>query len=700
MQVDAGVQPTNMTDLNDHLFNFIKTQVPDGNENELYNRFCDKMYTDSNYRGFSVNFALGQPVTFEHIRGVNPNGININIICFGKEFYYYMCYIRFLFGINGLNEANTYNITLYCDHITLDYWEQNITQQNYIINSGIQYTPRNNFIELLAETFPNGAEHTRRNMYTNDPFLRENVHIRIVTSNHSLMSTIGYKRGLINIVSKQFQMVYSMTIDDNISGIYNAVLNCPKRRCLERQHCNPPINFALKSQNIGVAQPANNVEKPVLAKKRKEKQADYDLRASQNEAYQAKLAAEYYPYNNLQMSFLLHANTESIISLYIILYGQINDTDCGMIGIMKGAGMGENDINKPNLLSSKIYKLVLFNNTMVRHNYNPFATKFLEDMMFNLDAAYLNCRVNTQYYLRFAHKTPSDNEDCFSVTINEHNYAFNIPVFIIMYLVTDLLKNSVTLGTIPLNPSFNHDGESLVGLTGNSKYLKFHFILFVCLYIQKFLPTMDSIKDFTSLDDSAQFPLLNGILKKYNLEILDPIRDNPENTREVTLKILDIKNYDGTILSLGNNENFFKYIIKFLYYEIEFMKGRGLNPEYNTKLIELKELFEKLKINGTVDRVQTLFETYMPDQESSEEYEKRMAGSKKRGRREKYLKYLNKYLSSINPNHKLLTELDIDMNENVNEKYLEYKQKYLQIKQNNSNGFVSMVNNLLLMFNL
>ncbi len=55
----------------------------------------------------------------------------------------------------------------------------------------------------------------------------------------------------------------------------------------------------------------------------------------------------------------------------------------------------------------------------------------------------------------------------------------------------------------------------------------------------------------------------------------------------------------------------------------------------------------------------------------------------KRAKRSKYLKYLNKYFHIKNPNHKFITENDVNLNisnELINKKYIKYKQKYLIAK--------------------
>lgn len=875
-------QPANVLDTRPKVGGQVLTEEAVANNDIAYNLYCRKMYLDSNptiykvvidqdgirfvpvrldmdqrtftdilaaeplsftqdvinsFYGFGDNAAIAEPA--------NPE-VNINIICFGKEFYYYMCYIRFLFGsstsinvqnslghiitinafnengnptmvqitvpginaagqpivvpvtnaagepilipvnavsvgqniivapgeepvrvtsLSNINNETTYNINLYCDNDTYNFWNTNIGTPNYILRVAEPYTPTNNFIALLAETFPNGAEDNRRRVYTNDPFLNQNVHIRIVTSSHYLMSTIGYKRGLINFMSGyMFNYNYSKTIDDNISGIYNNIAVCNHRNCLQEKQC---LQVPVGQEQIEIS-----ADKLVL----------------------------------------MNQQSISIIDLYDRLKRQVPNSI--MIGIIKGQAMHMNTAGRVIEGSCAIYKLVLFNNTNLKNLkiiYNPFAISFLEDMMFNLsvkeapvkgmggfvnkkkqkEEQISNCKVDGHFFLRFAHNNIDDNEDCFNVTISTLPYKFNKHSMFLMYICSKIISDTILNADASEPIYYYKKKENLLGqFNTESKYRKFHFILFMCLFIQKFFPNnqplvLNNSSSCVGLSDCSKFLVTFYEFIKNSILVVDDRQDNsisisvaPEFYQKIlivlkgeydeiqaefrTQPILEQPHVYSYVTQLYNinREALFEKSVMHIHNKLPITTIADLYEYYllikhmpeaqriilkftipdedhdqNKIIIREGQIYPRLNLDlheGTLlhnlhlattisrkrERYRSPYEEYLDAQYADPAEE----GTKKRkGGREKYLKYLNKYLFSINPNHKLLTELDIDMNENVNEKYLEYnhffsgkddprkdifhkkyllyKEKYLQIKQNNSNGFVSMINNLLSVFN-
>jgi hypothetical protein len=123
--------------------------------------------------------------------------ININIICYKKNLLYYLHYIRFIVGT--FTEKYTYYIRLYCDRTTFENWQKNCTSIQ--INNNSKNLPSlRNFIDIL-ETY---YDWPNFDLYNNDYFSHEQMNISIIVSDHYLMQTVGYKRGLINYLSRYY----------------------------------------------------------------------------------------------------------------------------------------------------------------------------------------------------------------------------------------------------------------------------------------------------------------------------------------------------------------------------------------------------------------------------------------------------------------------------------------------------------------
>ena len=330
---------------------------------------------------------------------------NFNIICFGKSLYYHIRYIYFilydLLSQNSKKDNEIYNIILFCDQDTFNLYKNNsITlatykhkRENYDNSKKVWNEFKTKFVtfsNLLNSLYPLDKKDIFIDcLYELEKLKLFNVNILFCVSDNYLMKGIGAKRSLMNYfhykITKNINNedkknnYMCMNLDDNITMVGNFNKDCTGRG-------------------------------------------------------EAKKMSDKYTYDI--PSKLINCDNISIYSLYKKLADdwQIKDKlkEMNIIGIQKGGGtqddklcLESDDLKKLYCAkpSYSVYKLTLQKPYKIYENnyqYNPFFTRFLEDMVFNaINKNYI--QKSKYYFLRFGHTKPKNNDDIdFDDFFNDH----------------------------------------------------------------------------------------------------------------------------------------------------------------------------------------------------------------------------------------------------------------------------------------
>ena len=283
----------------------------------------------------------------------------VNIISFEKSLDYILKYIAYHFS-QGKN-----SFIIFCDEFNF----------NELIKTTSIYEKENyeNENEKENKRQPLLTEQLKIDGYTLSSkelsFLRS-LNIYIVYSNHCLMTGVGGKRSLIQyynyLLAKDDDNYTCLTIDDNISGVFEVNLTeCKRRNVLQNKH-----------------------------------------------------------YNEEKF-----ANCKSVLltDIYDELANKTKG-DILFSGIDKGDATADN-AGIQDIHSNTIYKLnvsrpvKLFERNLF---YNPYFTSFFEDITFNAELDASSCLKLPKYFLRFAHfhSNHSKKETDKCISIEDHNDTF------------------------------------------------------------------------------------------------------------------------------------------------------------------------------------------------------------------------------------------------------------------------------------
>ena len=459
---------------------------------------------------------------------IKNESYNFNIMCFGKSLYYHIRYIYFiLFNILNKNRENLkeeekleiYNFVLFCDYETYNIYTKNLqtiintyTNPAEVSNIRTIYesskeewkkfkTTYITFSNLLNKLYPPD----KKNNFTYCNYELQkiqdyNVNIYFCVSNNDLMKGIGAKRSLMNyfhyVMIKDMEKVRDnymcMNLDDNITMIGHFTKKCPGKQQAQKEA------FTTSAEKI------TNFKEP----------------------------------NEIQLN---ECGNLSIYELYKKLKEDMQKLgDTHILGIQKGKGpTSDNNIrtldgninNNYGKNASTVYKLTLQKpfRTHKSQPYNPFFTRFLEDMVFN--ALHKDKIKKSKYYfLRFGHKFSSNNEDidfpdCFYDHLFDYYTESNLKgietIFLMnahyfYYYIDKLGSSSKIFGVTGNNGSSSSTSdhsykykktqaidlnfEQIIQIISTSKYSHNIFILYMLILLLLF--KKDIIKDiFPSYDE-------------------------------------------------------------------------------------------------------------------------------------------------------------------------------------------------------
>ena len=295
--------------------------------------------------------------------------ININIVAYANSFHYYWLYILSLLTFSEDTRAmRSINISLYADEQTAKAWTTQLT-------TPVKTEERDRPVDLTTANFADTytAYHNRGSYYnylSADILLltTQNIRIFVVSSPHYLMMGIGCKRAIINACMSDISAVtYGLNLDDNITGIYKYSNVCTKRAVLSKWVCK-----------------------------------------SYGQTTKQTLSAT--------------CGKISILNLYQELedFARQN-TNVMLLGVAKGDGYpAETDMLKAHTSGNKyinttsIYKLSFQKYKSIVSAgifYNPYFTRFMEDLAFNNSFSSGTSKINATLYLRFAHPFSGNPEN-------------------------------------------------------------------------------------------------------------------------------------------------------------------------------------------------------------------------------------------------------------------------------------------------
>ena len=344
-----------------------------------------------------------------------------------------------------------YNFLLCCDHETFNNYKQNLTDMKEEISKLSEneilmfsyYTQKmwekfneyktfsfflNNLIEIKnfitvisaseykdyikkikPEEYPKLEEkifmyclYERREMIN-----IQNIKIYFLVSDNYLMKGIGAKRALINyfhnnmhnIETYHFRENYvCMNLDDNITmiGSHNKLKGknpCTGRKCAQVKsddsndtYFNPPS--CLKDCNIiSILELYDNLKKDLILINEKDKDKDIKKKIV-GIVKGAGTSDEHLRYQNCCNFDISDCCDKKNTYPY----------EC------------KSNYKCYNMKRNTVYKLTLQKPCIITRNYNPFFTRFMEDMVFNILNHEDICK-NMNKFLRFGHIKPQDNKD-------------------------------------------------------------------------------------------------------------------------------------------------------------------------------------------------------------------------------------------------------------------------------------------------
>ena len=489
------------------------------------------------------------------------NLYNFNIICYGKSLFYLLKYIYFII-IKGTKNEDKYNFILYCDINSYKKYQENLV----VINKKLK--ERNDIVSYEFDKLLTFS-HILNSKYTQEKFSNCNfeikelkklkVNIYFLVSEHYLVRGIGAKRGLANCMNFYISMktnmkenYLSMHLDDNNTTIVDRRKVCDydaskKKHCLIPACINSDVNCnanetcelckcdsILDSDSVNkVINPETNrlIElKSLCNNYLKKNQIFCNLKGGNDKT-------------NCETPAPIDCPVISILELYeLFIKDKDNFKDTYIIGI-KRDHMNVQIANNNYYKTSSIYKLSLqksFELYTKGYQYNPFFTRFFEDMPFNLVNSGL---INNAYYLRFAHlplcseKIYENYEDYFKSFIikTDAKIPDAVPLFI-MYLHY-LFKLKLVLNLEKTEkPSFKltyQMNNTSIQPFAQSRYNQFNYILYKLLLAQNeedkknegnYITDIVEIckkeviyikNNFVGLDSSKH----NDLIKKFNEKI-------------------------------------------------------------------------------------------------------------------------------------------------------------------------------------
>ena len=290
--------------------------------------------------------------------------------------------------------------------------------------------------------------------------------------------------------------------------------------------------------------------------------------------------------NNFEIpSQLINCNNISIYQLYKNILNDWNTKDqlkdMNIIGIQKGGGtqddklcLDSDDLKK--LYCTKptysVYKLTLqkpykiFNNN---YQYNPFFTRFLEDMIFNaINKDYI--QKSKYYFLRFGHNKPNNNEnidfdDFFydhlfesfddeykSISGIEQIYLMNIHY---LYYYSNLLSSSTIYEKL-----INKKDVYLLGNDGDTDDAKIFqkYKKGIAINFTKYVSIIMSMSNSKYVHYGLILMMLYLLLK--NNKNLQLFPDYKETHKYICNSIRDNNNKNILLQDMGFNENIIKDI--------------------------------------------------------------------------------------------------------------------------------------------
>jgi hypothetical protein len=576
---------------------------------------CKLFDTDGLLREDQTNEFLAE----DH--NINNNSYNINVLTYGKTLFYILRYIQFLL-LNFERTDEIINFFIFCD---IETYSVHMNNLQFILNA-LRATEYHFAPEVDASAIYNFKQFLE--LYQGDRFhqlssnelrLFQSINIYYITSADPLMKGIGCKRAAINQfhylicnsaynsgINKDNYII--MQLDDNISGITNMNDdNCKKRTVDNIIQCS------------GRAFP-QDVPKDLL-----------QTCSTDNNVYR----------NN-------------IMKIYKLLKDIMIDGDHNNIllcGIDKGAAITQDTIaGKPILYNThSIYKL-----TMQRihrlHSlnifYNPFFTRFLEDLTFNaiikgytlavkkINLTFMHCH----YHLRFIHNEYIDNEDCFPEKVGRcyiindsgDETPINIqaiePIYLMyiiyLHIITDMKYLSIAYRKKDNIPTFVYNDVDYLYVS-KGKYSKFHNILYLFYLSYR----MDTILNLAGSDTGKGYnhiltndPTNNTKFLSYLINTFKFIkRSHYEKPDEITINITISPNFNNDFnpdpetndLEYSVN-SFYYYAPRILSTEYDFIFNGGI---INTDIYQMMEskcktLTKKLYDNKNNILDSTLTPTY------------------------------------------------------------------------------------------
>lgn len=409
---------------------------------------------------------------------INDSSYNINILTYGKTLFYILRYIQFLL-LNFRRNDERINFFIFCD---IETYRVHMNNLQFILNAlrapEHHFAPEvntgeiYNFKQFLA-LYPGDRFHQ---LSLNELTLFQSINIYYIASADPLMKGIGCKRAAINQfhylicnsaynsgINKDNYII--MQLDDNISGINNINRDCKKRVVDNIIQC-----------------PNRNLPKNATPDTLK----------------------------NCSTTDGLYEN--NIMKIYKLLKDIMTDddkyTNTLLCGIDKGAAVTQDDSNGDFINNThSIYKLTLqriHSLHKLKIFYNPFFTRFLEDLTFNAIIKGVSkgkgvdkplTFMHRSYHLRFIHNEYSDNEDCFPQDVggcyiindagikNPVNIRATEPIYLMYILYLNLITNmgllSISYNKLTSDaPIFVYNGVDYL-YPSKGKYGKFHNILYL-----------------------------------------------------------------------------------------------------------------------------------------------------------------------------------------------------------------------------
>ena len=273
--------------------------------------------------------------------------------------------------------------------------------------------------------------------------------------------------------------------------------------------------------------------------------------------------------------------------IYDILRHKL-DEDCFFAGIDKGDATATDQTKSSKTIqpwlkhSGAIYKLnVCLPVRLYDHEfyYNPYMSRFLEDVTFNCIVSKYSIKSN-RYHLRFGHPMSNDAgiEDYDHVFLNK-KYTTTTTVAAIqpiynMYLlhylclidIGTLTLDYITEKTKPVIPVFKCSNYILLGLPKRSKYRKYGFVLYFAMVLLCLKHNIFDTSVFTSTKSGGVFfsfkdmnifttKTINNFNVSYQLTSHFPIRAFNDSIKSI---------YRGKIVGghMNSEKNFEEYIIR------------------------------------------------------------------------------------------------------------------------------------------